>query len=174
LVYLYNPALKSGLTRKFAKPWKGPSLITKKISELNYEIMDSKGKRQVVHVNRLKKSFNPECWNPKLMQKPEKIAPWKAVKPQSEKGISQNEVRIGPYPLVWPQNSEARTEHEPLGDHTPDTPDLSQQNTDTPITDRNDPSYESPDTSLSRRVLQTSRTHPQLTRLRAKAQDVEN
>jgi hypothetical protein len=135
-----------------------------------------KSKRQVVHVNRLKKSFNPEFWNPKPRQKPEKIAPLEAVKPQSENGISQNEVRIGSYPLVCPQNSEARTEHEPLGDHTPDTPDLSQQITDTPITDRNDPSYEPPDTPLSRRELQTSRTHPPLTRLRAKAisQDVEN
>jgi len=28
LVYLYNPALKPGLTRKFAKPWSGPCQIT--------------------------------------------------------------------------------------------------------------------------------------------------
>jgi len=55
LVYLYNPALKPGLTRKFAKPWIGPCQITRKISELNYEIVDLKGKRQVVHINRLKK-----------------------------------------------------------------------------------------------------------------------
>jgi hypothetical protein len=163
LVYLHNPALKSGLTRKFAKPWIGPCQIAKKISELNFEIRDSKGKRQVVHVNRLKKSFNPECWNPKPRQKP-----------QRANGNSQDVVRIGPYPQVCPQNSEART--EPLGDHSPDTPDLNQQPTDTPITDRNDPSYQPPDTPLSRRELQTSRKHPPLTRLRAKAlsQDVEN
>jgi hypothetical protein len=103
LVYLYNPSLKSGLTRKFAKPWIGPCQITKKISELNYEIVDSKGKRQVVHVNRLKKSFNPECWNPKPRQKPEKNAPRKVAKPQRANGNSQD-VRIGPYPLVCPQN----------------------------------------------------------------------
>ena len=60
LVYLYNPALKPGLTRKFAKPWIGPCQNTKKISGLNYEIVHLKGKLQVVHVNRLKKSFNPE------------------------------------------------------------------------------------------------------------------
>ena len=72
LVYLYNPALKPGLTRKFAKPWIGPCQITKKISELNYEIVDEKGRRQVVHINRLKKSFNPEVWNPKPRQKPER------------------------------------------------------------------------------------------------------
>jgi hypothetical protein len=34
LVYLYNPAFKSGLTRKFAKPWVGTCQITKKVSEI--------------------------------------------------------------------------------------------------------------------------------------------
>jgi hypothetical protein len=79
LVYLYNPALKPGLSRKFANPWSGPWQITKKISDLNCEIMDQKGK-QVVHVNRLKKSFNPELWKPKLSKNPEKNAPKKMVK----------------------------------------------------------------------------------------------
>jgi hypothetical protein len=34
LVCLYNPAVKSGLTKKFAKPWIDPCQVTKKISEL--------------------------------------------------------------------------------------------------------------------------------------------
>jgi hypothetical protein len=55
LVYLDNLALKPGLSRKFAKPWSGPWQITKKVLELNYEITDQKDKRQVMHVNRLKK-----------------------------------------------------------------------------------------------------------------------
>jgi len=87
LVYLYNPALKPGLTWKFAKPWIGPCQITKKISELNYEIVDEKGRRQVVHINRLKKSFNPELWNPKPRQKPERNAPRRLAKPQNANGI---------------------------------------------------------------------------------------
>jgi hypothetical protein len=176
LVYLYNPALKSGLTRKFAKPWIGPCQITKEISELNYEIVDSKCKREVVHVNRLKKSFNPEFWNPKPRQKPERNALRKVAKPQRAKRNSQDDVRIGPYPLVCPQNSEARTEHEPLGDHSSDTPDLSQQPTDTPITDRNDHSYQPLNTPHSRREHRTPRTNPPLSTLRSNAlyQDVEN
>jgi len=176
LVYLYNPALKPGLTRKFAKPWIGPCQITKKISELNYEIVDEKGRRQVVHINRLKKSFNPEVWNPKPRQKPERKAPRRLVKPQDANGNSQGDFKIGPYPLACPQNSEAGNEHEPLVDHSPNTPDLTQQPTDTPISERNDPSYQPPNTPLSRRELQTSRTHPPLTRLRAKtlSQDAEN
>jgi len=55
LVYLYNPSLKPGLTRKFVKPWIGPCEITKKISELNYEIVNEKGRSQVVHIIRPKK-----------------------------------------------------------------------------------------------------------------------
>jgi hypothetical protein len=37
MVFLYNPAVKKGLTRKFNRPWHGPYQITKRISELNYE-----------------------------------------------------------------------------------------------------------------------------------------
>jgi hypothetical protein len=160
LVFPYNPALKPGLTRKFAKPWIGPCQITKKISELNYEIVDSKGKRQVVHVSRLKKSFNQELWNPKPRQIPERNAPRNLAKPQTASGNSQDDVKIGPYPLVCPKNSEAGTEHEPLGDHSTDTPDLSQQPTDTSKSDSKDSSYQPPDTPLSRRELQNSRTPP--------------
>jgi len=167
-VYLYNPALKPGLTRKFVKPWIGPSQITKKISELNYEIVDLKGKRRVVHINRLKKSFTPELWNPKPRQNPERNARRRLAKPQNVNVNSQDDFKNGPYPLVCPQNSEARTEHEPLVNHSPDTPDLTQQPTDTPVSDRNVPSYQPPNTPFSRRELQTSRTQPPLTRLRAK------
>jgi hypothetical protein len=70
LVYLYNPALKPGFTRKFAKSWSGPCQVTKKISDLNYEIMDLKGKCQVVHVNCLKKFLILNYGNPDR-QKPE-------------------------------------------------------------------------------------------------------
>jgi len=153
LVYLYNPALKPGLTRKFAKPWIGPCQSTKTISELNYEIVDEKGRRQVVHSNCLKKAFNPELWNPKPRQKPVRNAPRRLAKPQNANGNSQGDFKIGPYPLVCPQTSEARTEHESLVDHSPDTPDLTQQPLDTPISERNDPSYQPPNTPLSRREL---------------------
>jgi len=114
------------LTRKFAKPWIGPCQITKKISELNFEIVDEKGRRQVVHINRLKKSFNPELWNPKSRQKPERNALRRLAKPQNANGNSPGDFKIGPYPLVCPQTSEARTEHKPRVDHSPDTPDLTQ------------------------------------------------
>jgi transposase InsO family protein len=38
LVYLYNPSVKLGLTKKFSRAWTGPYRITKRLSELNCEI----------------------------------------------------------------------------------------------------------------------------------------
>jgi len=49
LVCLYNSAMKSGVTRKFHRPWTGPYKIKKRISELNYKITSQSDKKQVVH-----------------------------------------------------------------------------------------------------------------------------
>ena len=51
LVYLYNPTVKPGLTKTFAKMWTGPFKVTKKISKMNYEIRDRSCMKQAVHVN---------------------------------------------------------------------------------------------------------------------------
>ena len=58
LVYFYNPAKKEklGFTRKFHRPWAGPFKVIKKISDLNYKIVDQNNKQQVVHVNRMKRA----------------------------------------------------------------------------------------------------------------------
>jgi len=64
--------MKPGRSRKFYRPWTGPFKITRKISELYYEIIDMKDKRQVVHINRLKSADKAELWTPKTKRKPEK------------------------------------------------------------------------------------------------------
>ena len=46
LVYLYNPAKKPGLSRKFLKPWQGLYKVTKKLSDLNYEVTYQYGKKR--------------------------------------------------------------------------------------------------------------------------------
>jgi len=51
LVYLYTPAMKAGLTRKFKKFWSGPYKVIRKISELNYEIVSQDNRKQIVHKN---------------------------------------------------------------------------------------------------------------------------
>jgi hypothetical protein len=174
LVYLYNPAIKPGLSKKFAKPWSGPWQITKKISELNYEIIDQKGKRQVGHVNRLKKSFNWELWKRNWSKDSKKNAPKKVTRPRHEKGDPQADFKIGPYLLVYPQNPEARNEREPQVDHSPATPNIPQLPLETPVLDRIDADYCPSDSPISRCQLQTSRTQPPLTRLHAKAQSHDN
>jgi len=97
LVYLYNPAKKPGLTRKFHKPWTGPFKIVKKISDLNYRIVDQNGKLQVVHVNRLKRAYNTEVWKPKFEHRTKKR--WKCES-KTSKQDEEEEVRFNPFPLV--------------------------------------------------------------------------
>ena len=55
-VFLKNDAAVRGPYSKFQPRWLGPFFIVRKISELNYEIkpLGEKGRKQVVHINRLK------------------------------------------------------------------------------------------------------------------------
>jgi hypothetical protein len=174
LVYLYHPTLKPGLSKKFAKPWSGQWQITKKISELNYEIVDKKGKRQALHVNRFKKSFNLELWKPNGSKESKKNAPKRVTRPRREKRDPQADFKIGPYPLAYPQNPETRNEREPQVDHSPATPAVPQSLIETPISATSDQGYFPPEPPISRRELQTSRTQPPLTRLRVKVHSHNN
>ena len=61
-VYLYNPALKVGVSAKFRRPWVGPWRVTIWKCRLNYEIENQQGKRIVVHVKRLTRAYNPVDW----------------------------------------------------------------------------------------------------------------
>ena len=69
LVYLYTPAMKAGLTKKFKKFWSGLYKVIRKISELNYKIVSQDNRKQIVHINRLKKCCNQSLWNPWKNQK---------------------------------------------------------------------------------------------------------
>jgi hypothetical protein len=62
LLYLFCSALNAGRTSKFHKAWTGPCQVTSKMSDLNYEIVDHKDKKTVVHVNRLKPAYSPRSW----------------------------------------------------------------------------------------------------------------
>ena len=56
LVWLHNPAIPRGLSRKLYCPWTGPHKVVKKLGSVVYRIQDARGrrKRKVVHFNRLK------------------------------------------------------------------------------------------------------------------------
>jgi hypothetical protein len=53
---------------------------TRKISELNYEIVGQDDKKIIVHVNRLKKCFNQGLWKPRQNQKAQKKPPKQKTK----------------------------------------------------------------------------------------------
>jgi len=61
-VYLFCPARNPGRCHNFRTFWQGPFVVVQKLSDLNYKIVDKKGKEFVVHINRLKKSYDQTPW----------------------------------------------------------------------------------------------------------------
>jgi len=163
LVYLYNPATKPGLTRKFHKPWAGPFKVIKKISDLNYKIVDQKNKQQVVHVNRMKRAYNSQIWKPKFEPRTKKRLQRETKKPTKQD--EEEEFKFNSFPLVRTDDSSGTPEREPPPLQTPET---TQSEVDAPCSERKDPSYEPSETPKSRREFQTTRTEPPITRSRAR------
>ena len=55
IVWLYTPAVKSGLSRKFSSFWRGPYTFIDRISMVNYRVqLIGSTKCLIVHSNRLK------------------------------------------------------------------------------------------------------------------------
>lgn len=55
LVWLRSMAVSRGNSKKFHKPWTGPFIVIKRLSEVTYRIRKSQGsQRKVVHFDRLK------------------------------------------------------------------------------------------------------------------------
>ena len=109
LVYLYNPAKKPGLSRKFWKPWQGLYKVTKKLSDLNYEITDQYGQKRIVHINRLKGAYASEQWKTQVEPKTRK---------QSRKGSARHsrqdveEYVVNHYPIVITEDVPSAPERE--------------------------------------------------------------
>jgi hypothetical protein len=174
LVYLYWPVTKPGLTRKFRNSWSGPYKISRKISETNYEIVDQRGKKHIVHVNRLKRSYDQSLWNCKSGRRARRKAP-----KQSDENLEsseKDEIKIGPFPLTTrnvPSNSTEHTSPRNQGLYTPGSDAQALEN---PSSEQADLSYRPPETPRSRRELQTTRTDPPATRSRTRilSQDTTN
>jgi hypothetical protein len=64
-VYLYNPAMKPGLCRKFSRACLGPHKVTANFSDLNYDLTNQNNRKQIVHLNWLKNSYNADAWGRK-------------------------------------------------------------------------------------------------------------
>jgi transposase InsO family protein len=171
IVYLFCPAKKSGTGNKFRKFWQGPFQIVGRLSDLNYRIVDKKGKESVVHVNRLKMSYNPEAWNSPGRRRHE---------PRVEPRIAddqEHEVFIPSRPIVGGWDPEPQVAAEPL---TP--PNTRQSSVESPATEdraanetscsnERDPNYEPSNSPDTRRELEATPYGPPLTRLRARLQE---
>ena len=142
-------------------------MVLRKVSELNYEIVSNDDKKQIVHVNRLKKCYNQSLWNPKGSQKIAKRFPKRKAKRRNSSEGEEEEFRIGRFPLEIADpipETECRT---PLSANL-DTPDTGERTIDTSVSSKDDPSYSPLDTPRSRRELQSTRAEPPVTRLRAR------
>jgi hypothetical protein len=83
-VYLHNPARNSGISHKFTPVWQGPFSVKECVGEVDYKIVDMKGKGSVVHINRVKVSQDPSIWRPKA-QSCDPVMPGQARRAQRTK-----------------------------------------------------------------------------------------
>ncbi|XP_064631387.1 uncharacterized protein LOC135489780 [Lineus longissimus] len=68
-VWLHSPAVKRGLSRKLHKPWTGPFVIVKVLSDVNFKIQLEGGRKSyVVHFNRLKPCYSDQVAPEQLSQ----------------------------------------------------------------------------------------------------------
>lgn len=58
-VYVHDPAVRPGESKKFYQPWRGPYVILRKTSSVNYEVQLDAERTAVIHVNRLKPCYAP-------------------------------------------------------------------------------------------------------------------
>jgi hypothetical protein len=182
VVYLFCPAKKPGKCKKFRRVWQGPYKIIGKLSSLNYQIVDKKGKETVVHVNRLKKSHDQRLWEPLNQTLPKE----KQIRPRKIEGQDEDQV-IQSRPMLSEEAREPQRLHEPQGiDETRQSisPRHEQpQRTETPAirrapllenldSTRRDPNYEPSGSPRSRRELEATPQGPPVTRSRARLQQL--
>jgi len=85
-VYLFCPARKPSRCHKFRSFWQGPFIVVQKLSDSNYKIVDKKGKEFVVHINRLKKSYDQTPWSFENARRPRQ----NTRQLDTEKALDQN------------------------------------------------------------------------------------
>ena len=123
LVYLYALAMKAGHTKNFKKYRSGPFKISRKLSELNYEIVDQDDKKFFVHINRLEKCYNQNFLKPRQNEKAKKKPPGEKNKRLDSGENGEDEITLGPFPLMTADNPTAVNENTTPRNRSLDTPD---------------------------------------------------
>ena len=108
-VWIYNPAVKPGLTKKLSCLWHGPYRLMDQVSPVSFKVSDVKGKllKGTVHVSRMKQLYTLqdkptqelEVWHNEVLQKDqidedistdeEQDASFNEEQPEKNKIISQ-------------------------------------------------------------------------------------
>jgi hypothetical protein len=112
IVYVYNPAKKPNVSRKFAPVWDGPCKVLQKRGKLNFHIGDANGKETVVHINRLKRANDQSIWQPKRKQP----RPGRKHRARQETDGNDTEVVIATGPIAVPV---PQVEPRPADPNTP-------------------------------------------------------
>jgi hypothetical protein len=153
------------------------------LSDLNYKIVDKKGKEIVVHINRLKKSYDETPWSFKNTRRPRQ----KTKQPDTEETLYENmEIQSRPIATGYEREPQVvKTQALVVEQQQLDQDTQVPGNVGTPDTDGNrrrhmpessvqDPDYEPPNSPPSRRELAATPIAPPQTRSRARLQLQEN
>jgi hypothetical protein len=130
--------------------------VNKKLSELNYEIVDRNSKNQVMHINHMKKACKDSQWETNTKEKVGKKRCGKRTKLIND---DEQELLLV-YPLLkCPETVTARSKPRTQQSEAPEgsSPDFS------PNDDRMDPTFQPGDTPRTRHEIQPSREEPPLT-----------
>jgi hypothetical protein len=169
IVYVYNPAKKPNVSRKFAPVWDGPSKVIQKKGKLNFRIEDANGKETVVHINRLKRAKDQSIWQPKR----KKTRPDRKPRARQETDGEDAEVVIStgpitvPVPQVEPGPTDPNTPDRELRDVW-DTPNGHGGDRESPEQQSADPNYIPSESPRSRFELRTTRDEPPISRSKAR------
>jgi hypothetical protein len=165
-VYLFNPARKQGLSKKFFTVWSGPFRVTTKLSDLNYEILGRNGRKFVVHLNRLKACQGRAHYGQSPARKQTGMSRQKGdMKSGPDQEADMYPAAILSYPLAS-NNSRAGDVPQspptsPLASHPATTPPSAGESR---AAERRDPTFLPSDSPRSSRELAISRTSPPVTR----------
>ena len=132
-------------------------------------------RKQIVHINRLKRCYNGSLWNARPNQKTLK-KPLKEKTRRRDWGEDEEEgFVVGPFPLVIDDMTLGYERMTPQSSIL-DTPDMDRKTLDIPSPSKDGCSYCPLDTPRSRCELQTTRKEPPITRACARnmLQDVNN
>ena len=123
----------------------------------NYEIISKDNRKQIVHINRIKRCYNQSLWNPKISPETSKSFPKREAKRRASSAGEGEQFRVGRFPLRIADDPTPENECTTPQSANLDTPATGGRTIDTPSSSKDDPRYSPLETPRSRRELQSTR-----------------